>query len=91
MSSVLTWFKKELEFLKDSLPLIFKALGLFILIFSGLGISIILRITGFNGVIISLGGVLVEIIALIILYFFLKGYFQEVEEEKSKKMPSKRR
>ncbi|MFO8019316.1 MAG: hypothetical protein R6U96_11815 [Promethearchaeia archaeon] len=91
MTSILTWFKKEVVFLKDSIPLILKACVLFLLIFSGLGISIFLRVSGFNGVIISLGGIVVEALGIIVLYFFLNGYFQQVEKEKRKKVKGKKK
>lgn len=91
MSSVLTWIKKELEFLKDSIPQILKAFILFLLVFSGLGIAILLRIMGYNGVIITLSGIVIEGITLMLLYFFLKGYFQEISGEKDKRTPGKKK
>jgi hypothetical protein len=91
MSSALTWIKKELEFLKDSIPQILKSFILFLLVFSGLGIAIMLRIMGYNGVIITLGGIVIEGVALVLLYIFLKGYFQETSREKDKIPPAKKK
>lgn len=85
MVLVFSWIKKELMYLKDSFFEIVKGIILVILASSGLGCALFLRYLGFNGTIITLFGIITEIISLLLCYFLFQGYLKT--EEKSE--PSK--
>ncbi len=82
MSIVLNWFKKELKFLGESIPEIFKGFIFFLLMFSGLGVAIILRISGYNGAVIALVAVFVEGLATIFCYLIFRKYLKSQEDKK---------
>ena len=90
MVDVKSWFQKQFSYLKDSLPEILKGLVLAALTFSGLLVSLILRMLEYNGVIISMGGIAVEAIALIACYFLFRGYLKSERETPSTKKKGKK-
>lgn len=78
--------KRQIEYLIESLSQIIKGFILFLLSFSGLLCALLLRHLDYNGSIIAGIGVLVEIIAMILLYLIFKGYLRkEVESEPTEK------
>ena len=77
----MSWIKKQILFLIESLWEIIQGLVLFGLVFSGLGCALLLRALGYNGTVISGVGVLVEVIALVLCYFIFKGYLKTEEEK----------
>ncbi|MHA2007424.1 MAG: hypothetical protein ACXABO_06765 [Promethearchaeota archaeon] len=83
MSSVISWIKKELVYIKNSFWDITKGFIFFLLASSGLIIAIFLRYLGFNGTVITLFGLVVEFISLSICYFLFKGYLKTKEELES--------
>ena len=90
MSSLSSWIKKELAYIKNSFMDIIRAFLVFILASSGLGVAILLRYIGADGTVITLFGLIVEIISLFLCYFLLRGYLKskeelEVSEPKEKK------
>jgi hypothetical protein len=87
MASVFSWIKKEIGYLFQSFFEIVKAIIVVGLATSGLASAIFLRYLGYNGTIISFVSIIVEIIALVLCYFLLRGYLkteEKVEESKSK-------
>ena len=80
MSSVISWIKKEIVYIKDSFSEIIKALFLVILVSSGLGFALILRYLGYNGTIISFFSIIAELISLLLCYFLLRGYLKTEEK-----------
>ncbi|MFX1309227.1 MAG: hypothetical protein ACFE9M_01585 [Promethearchaeota archaeon] len=91
MSSVLSWIKKEIVYIKDSFFEIIKALFLVVLASSGLGFALILRYLGYNGTIISFVSIIAEIISLLLCYYLLRGYLKteekaEISKSKGKKL-----
>ena len=85
MVLVFSWIKKELLYLKDSFFEIIKGFIFVILASAGLGCALFLRYLEFNGTIITLFGIITEIISLLLCYFLFRGYLKT--EEKSE--PSK--
>ena len=86
----MSWFKKQLGYLIDSLSRIILGLILFSLSFSGLGIALLLRHLGFSGTIIASFGVLTESIAMLLCYFIFKNYLKIEEEIKTSKQLKKK-
>lgn len=87
MASVFSWIKKEIGYILSSLSQIIKALFLVIFASSGLVCAIFLRYLGYNGTVISFASIIVELIALLLCYFLLRGYLKT--EEKSEVSTSK--
>ncbi len=83
-------FKKQLEYLKDSLSQIILGLVLFSLSFSGLAIALLLRQLKYNGTVIAGIGILTEIIALLLCYVIFRGYLKKDEEIKPSEQPKKK-
>jgi hypothetical protein len=83
-------FKKQLEYLKDSLSQIILGLVLFSLSFSGLGIALLLRQWKYSGTVIASFGILTELVALLLCYFIFKGYLKKDEEIKPSEHPKKK-
>lgn len=83
MSSLISWIKKELVYIKDSFRDIVKSFIFFLLASSGLIIAILLRYLEFNGTVIIFYGLVVEFISLFICYFLFKGYLKTKEELES--------
>ncbi len=83
----MSWFKKQIQYLIDSLWQMIQGLILFFLAFSGLGCALLLRHLGYNGIVISGISIIVEGIALILCYFLFKRYLQieEIKVPESKK------
>lgn len=83
----MSWFKKQIQYLIDSLWQMIQGFILFSLAFSGLGCALLLRHLGYNGIVISGISIIVEGIALILCYFLFKGYLkiEEIKVPKSKK------
>ncbi|MHA2393419.1 MAG: hypothetical protein ACXAEX_15875 [Promethearchaeota archaeon] len=80
MSSVISWIKKELVYIKNSFFDIIKGFIFFVLASSGLGIAIFLRYLGYNGTVITFFGLIVEFIALLLCYFLFRRYSKTKEE-----------
>lgn len=80
MSSLFSWIKKELAYIKDSFMDIIRGFIVFILASSGLGVAILLRYLEFNGPVITFFGLIVELISLFLCYFLLRGYLKSKEE-----------
>jgi len=87
MALVFSWIKKELMYLKDSFFEIIKGFILVILASAGLGCALFLRYLGFNGTIITLFGIITEIISLLLCYFLMRDYLKT--EEKTEPSKSK--
>ena len=87
MERTTSWIKKQIQYLISSIRQIIQGLIFFSLTFSGLGCALLLRYRGYNGAVISIIGVLVELIGIILCYFLFKGYLktEEVEIPHSKK------
>ena len=83
-------FKKQLEYLKDSLSQIILGLILFSLSFSGLALALLLRQLRYSGTIIASFGVLTEIVALLLCYAIFKGFLKKDEEIKPSEKPKKK-
>jgi len=81
--------KRQINYLISSIFQIIQGALLFALVFSGLVCALFLRHFGYNGLVITAGGILVELISLIICYFIFKSYLKTEEvkpvESKSKK------
>ena len=76
----MSWIKKELNYLKDSLSQIINGFLLFILVSSGLGCAILLNYFELNGTIIAFLSVILQVIALILSYFLVRKYFKKDEK-----------
>jgi hypothetical protein len=78
-----------MEFFKRLSEKVLQLIGgftLFILSFSGLLCALLLRHYKYNGIVIALIGVLIEIIAIALCYYFFKNYLTKEEEvEKAEK------
>ena len=85
MSSLISWIKKELEYIKDSFLEIIKGFIIFILASAGLGCALFLRYLEYNGTIIAFFSIVIESISLILCYFLFKGYLKQQEEPESSK------
>ena len=83
-------FKKQLEYLKDSLSQIILGLVLFLLSFSGLGIALLLRQWRYSGNVIAGFGILTEIVALLLCYVIFKGYLKKDEDIKPTEQTKKK-
>lgn len=80
MSSVISWLKKQFEYLKDSLPEILEALLLIFLMSSGIIVAFLFRYLDFNGIVITLAGIISEIITLVLAYMLFRKYLTSEEE-----------
>ncbi|MFX0072148.1 MAG: hypothetical protein ACFFAO_13760 [Candidatus Hermodarchaeota archaeon] len=83
MSSLFSWVKKELVYIKKSFMDIIRGIIVFSLASSGLAIAILLRYLGYNGTIITFFGLTVEAISLFLCYLLLKGYLKTKDELKA--------
>ena len=81
----MSWIKKEIVYLKDSIPQIANGFLIFLLVSSGLGCAILLNFININGTVIAFVSVIVQLIALILSYFLLRKYFTEKEPKEEKK------
>ena len=91
MSAVISWIKKELEYLKDSFPEILKGFVFFVLSISGFAVGILLRTLGFDGYVILFGGIVTAIICTFILYLFFKKYLKTEETERPPQKKGKKK
>ncbi|MBN1800720.1 MAG: hypothetical protein JW891_04395 [Candidatus Lokiarchaeota archaeon] len=85
MVKVFSWIGKQMGYIKNSVAEIVKGLVLVIMVSSGLLVSILLRYFNQNGIMISVLGIFVEVIALIIVSYFLQNYLKSEESEKNEK------
>ena len=90
MSLLLSWIKKQIGYFFNSIPEIFKAIVLSVLVISGLASAILLRYLNQSGTIIISVAISVELIAIVAIYFIFKTYLKSEEEikvqgEKTKK------
>ncbi len=90
MTSVFSWIKKELVYIKDSFLEIIKGFIFFVLATSGLASAIYLRYLRYNGTIITFLSVIVEIVSLILCYLIFKGYLKSTEELEPSKPKGKK-
>jgi len=90
MVLLFSWIKKELMYLKDSYFEIIKGFILVILASAGLGCALLLRYLGFNGTIITLYGIITEIISLLLCYFLFRGYLKTEEKSEPTKQKGKK-
>jgi len=90
MSSLSSWIKKELAYIKNSFMDIIRGFIVFILASSGLGVAILLRYLEFDGTVITFFGLIVEIISLFLCYFLLRGYLKSKEELDASKSKEKK-
>ncbi|TFG17235.1 MAG: hypothetical protein EU531_03825 [Promethearchaeota archaeon] len=81
----MSWIKKEIVYLKDSIPQIANGVLIFLLVSSGLACAILLNFVNINGTVIAFLSIVVEVIALIMSYFLVRKYFIEKEPEDNKK------
>jgi len=85
MSSVISWVKKEIVYIKNSFIEIVKGVIFFILASSGFGASLLLRYLRYNGTVITSLGLIVECISLFLCYFLLRKYLKSKDELKTPK------
>jgi multisubunit Na+/H+ antiporter MnhB subunit len=76
----MSWLKKELGYIVDSISQIIKGFILFVCVTSGLGCALLLRHLGYNGTIIAFTGIVIEAICLFLSYLFFKKHFSPEEE-----------
>ena len=81
MSSIFSWLKKEIIYIKDSFFEIIKGFVLFILCLSGLASAIFLRYLNYNGITITIISIAIEFVALILCYFIFKVYIKPEKKE----------
>ena len=81
----MSWIKREIIYLKDSIPQIANGVLIFLLVSSGLACAIFLNLANINGTVIAFLSIVVELIALIMSYFLVRKYFTEKEPEDNKK------
>ena len=86
----MAWIKKELKYLKDSFSQILNGIILTILASAGLLSAIMLRTLSFNGTMITFVSIVVEVIALGLVYFYLRNFFTVKEEDQKQKRISKK-
>ena len=83
MSSVFSWIKKQIGYLFNSIPEILKGFILFILIISGIGIAILLRLVDQGGILIASVSITIEVFAMVAIYFLFRKYLKPEEEIKT--------
>jgi len=80
MPAIIPWIKRQIEYIKDSLPDIIRGFIFFALAFSGLACALIMRYLGFNGAQIAIAGVAVEVVAMVLCYIIFKNFTKPPEE-----------
>ena len=85
MSSLLSWFKKEIIYIKNSFMDIIRGCIFFVLASSGFGVAAILSYLGYNGTIITFFGLIVESFSLILCYFLFRGYLKQKDDLETSK------
>jgi len=91
MSALGSWVKKEVEYLKNSIPLVTTGFILFVLVSSGLLIAILLRILNYHGTIIAFAAVIVELIAITLCYLIFRKHLKPKEGEEEEKPITKKK
>ncbi|MGQ4872887.1 MAG: hypothetical protein ACP6IY_02325 [Promethearchaeia archaeon] len=89
MASFGTWIKRQFGAIKENFPEIIKGIVLFILSLAGYIIGILLRILGYNGIVILSIGALIQIITSILIIIIFRNYIKT--DIKEKKQISKKR
>ncbi|MFX1455743.1 MAG: hypothetical protein ACFFDB_10250 [Promethearchaeota archaeon] len=89
MSTIFSWIKREILYIKDSFKEILKGFIIFALASSGLVIAILFRYMGYNGTIIVFFGLVSEFFALFLCYLLLKGYLRSKEEQEKSELKQK--
>jgi len=90
MVLVVSWIKKELIYIKDSLAEIIKGIILVALASSGVAFALLLRYLEYNGTIITFVGIVAEFISLFICYFLFRNYLKSEEKTESSKPKGKK-
>jgi len=83
MPAIISWIKRQFQYLKDSLPDIIRSLIFFGLAFSGLVCALILRQLGYNGALIATVSVSVELVGMILCYIIFKSFTKPLDETQS--------
>ena len=83
MPAIISFIKRQIQYIKDSLPDIIRGLIFFMLAFSGLAVALIMRYLGYNGVQIATASVSVEAVGMILCYIIFKNLLKPQEEEQS--------
>jgi protein-S-isoprenylcysteine O-methyltransferase Ste14 len=86
----LSKIKDYIGFLISSLREIIKGFLLFIFATSGLFAAVISRSLDFNGVIISIIGIIVEVVGMVLCYFAFRSFLDEKEKQIKKESKSKK-
>lgn len=86
----MSWIKKEIIYLKDSISQIANGFLIFLLVSSGLGCAILLNFININGTVIAFVSVVVQLLSLILSYFLLRRYFIEREPEEKETRKKKK-
>jgi hypothetical protein len=81
----MSWIKKEIIYLKDSIPQIVNGFLISLLVSSGLGCAILLNLININGTVIAFLSIIIQVIALIMSYFLVRKYLDEKEPKDNKK------
>jgi len=89
LSLILDKIKNYLRFLQSSLREIIKGLLLFIFASLGLFSAIIFRSLDFNGVIITVISIIIEIFGILFCFLACRSYLEQVEEESEIKAQKK--
>lgn len=76
----MSWLKKELNYIKESIPQIINGFLLFLLVSSGPGVAIFLNFLDQNGTIIAFLSFVIELLSLIASYFLVRKHFIDKEE-----------
>jgi hypothetical protein len=85
----LSWFKKEIVYVKNSFIDIIKGFIFFVLASSGFGIAAVLSYLGYNGTIITFFGLIVELISLVLCFLLFRGYLKPKEDLETSKSSKK--
>jgi hypothetical protein len=80
VTSIFSWIKKEIIYIKNSFIEIIKGIILVALASSGLMFALLSRYLGYNGTVITFFGLISEFIALIFCYFIFRNYLKLEEE-----------
>ena len=80
MPAIISWIKRQIQYIKDSLPDLIRGFIFFILAFSGLACALIMRYLGFNGAQIATASIAVEVVAMILCYIIFKSFTVPPEE-----------
>jgi len=90
MVLIFSWIKKELIYIKDSLPEIIKGIILVALASFGVAFALLFRYLGYSGTIITFVGIVAESISLFLCYFLFRNYLKSEEKTKPSKSMGKK-